>query len=104
MAEQLAGCLYRPQLYQAELHREHVCFLKQGFSAFLTISSLNNSLYYPALLAQRAEDRVIAELNNKEGKTHYQHLFLLVSLKLSGRSYHAELSDFKRDFPTLNHS
>lgn len=27
-----------------------------------------------------------------------------MALKLSGRSYHAELSDFKRDFPTISHS
>ena len=104
MAQQVGNFLYRQPLYEAELHREHLCFFRQGLHSYLTISSRSNHLYYPALLAQRSEHRVIAELNNQERKTHQQHLFLLVALKLSARSYHAELSDFKRDFPTLHHS
>lgn len=47
---------------------------------------------------------MIARLNNKEGKSAQEHLFLVVALQLAGQDYHAELADFKRAFPKYGHS
>ena len=66
---EVANYLYRPQIYQMEVHREHIDFLRQGLNSYLTIPNPNNQLYCAALLANRAETKIIAMLNNKEQKT-----------------------------------
>jgi hypothetical protein len=52
--------LYRPQIYQTELHKEHVSFLRLGLTSYLTIPNPKNQLYYPAQLSLRTEQRLIA--------------------------------------------
>lgn len=46
--------LYRPQIYLTALHREHVSFLREGYTEYLTIPNHQNTLYYPAKLSLRA--------------------------------------------------
>lgn len=47
--------LYRENIYNIQLHEEHLAFLKKGLYSYLTIPNAKNSLYYPSLLQMRRE-------------------------------------------------
>ena len=96
--------LYRQHIYTAQLHQQQLEFLKTARPSILTISPINNPLYYPAKLQLRWEKHIPSELIAKENKSYIEHLFLIVALKIGNRSYHTELSDFKKAFPNHNHS
>ena len=52
--------LYREHIYNSELHQQQLTFLKTGRPSFLTISPLQNPLYYPAKLQLRWEYQIIS--------------------------------------------
>jgi hypothetical protein len=95
--------MYRQEIYLRSRQAELKSIMQGQLRGCLAVSPNNNPFYYPANLLLGFGSQLIAELSGKKDKSVQEFVYLLVALKLTGQSYHPQLSEFKQAYPEVDH-